>query len=85
MAINSAWSFEEALSNINQQHPPWGHVGPQLRNKQLESWGQLVGRTRALASYDLAVEQCGSLTSLGKTYSTHYVRSRSAKWGETSR
>jgi Putative DNA-binding domain len=69
MAINLAWSFEEALSNINQQHPPWGHVGPQLRNKQLESWGQLVGRTRALASYDLAVKQCGSLTALGKTYS----------------
>jgi len=69
MAIDSEWSFEEALANINRQYPPWGHVGPQLRNRQLESWGQLVGRTRALASYDLAVEQNRSLTGLGKSYS----------------
>jgi hypothetical protein len=68
MAINSEWSFEEALVNINQQYPPYGYVGPQLRNRQIESWGQLVGRTRALASYDLAVEKNRSLTSLGRTY-----------------
>jgi Putative DNA-binding domain len=69
MTLSADWSFEEALENINDQYPPWGRVRPQLRNRQLESWGQLVGRTRALASFASAVEKNGSLTVLGKTYS----------------
>ena len=68
MHIEVDWNFEEAIENINTEYPPYGHVGPQVRNRQLESWGQLVGRTRALIEFDLAVEQNRSLTALGKKY-----------------
>ncbi len=69
MHIDPNWSFREALQNINKQYPPWGLVRPQLRNRQVEAWGQLVGRTRALAEFDSAVEQIGSLTALSREYS----------------
>lgn len=69
MQIKVEWNFEEALQNINDHYPPWGLVGPQLRNRQVEAWGQLVGRTRALALFDLAVKQNGSLSALGRKYS----------------
>lgn len=68
MHIDLKWSFEEALQNINKQYPPWGRVGPQLRNRQVEAWGQLAGRTRALAEFDSAVERIGSLTALSREY-----------------
>src|SRR6185295_16389956 len=68
MHLRIEWNFEEALQNINAEHPPWGHVGPQLRNRQVEAWGQLVGRTRALALFDMAVEQNSSLTALARKY-----------------
>lgn len=68
MQINPEWNFEEALQNINDRYPPWGHVGPQLRNRQIEAWGQLVGCNKAIALFDLAVKQNGSLSALGRNY-----------------
>ena len=68
MQLSTDWSFEDALYNLNGYYRPSGLVGPQLRNRQLESWGQLVGRTKALAQFDRAVNQNGSLTALGRNY-----------------
>mgnify|MGYP000955716012 CR=1 FL=1 len=68
MQLDRGWSFEDALHNINLRHPPYGLVGPQLRNRQIEAWGQLVGRTRALALFDQAVARYGSITALGREY-----------------
>jgi hypothetical protein len=68
MALNADWDFEEAISKINETYPPYGRVGPQLRNRQIESWGQIVGRTRALISFDEAITRNGSMTAFGRKY-----------------
>jgi len=69
MQLQTDWSFEEALQNINSRYPPWGRIAPQLRNRQLEAWGQLVGRKQSLILFDLAVKQNGSLSALGRNHS----------------
>ena len=69
MQLDTDWDFEEALININSHHPPYGYVGPQLRNRQIETWGQMVGRTRALSLFDAAVRKSGSLSAFGKEHS----------------
>lgn len=68
MQLIPEWSFEEALENISKLYYPGGiTTGPQ-RNQQIAAWGQLVGRTRALAEFDLAIQQYGSLTKFGKKH-----------------
>jgi len=68
MQLMLEWSFEEALNIISNRYYPGGiTTGPQ-RNQQIAAWGQLVGRTRALAELDLAIRQHGSLTKFGKKY-----------------
>ncbi|MEQ8190595.1 MAG: protein kinase [Candidatus Eremiobacterota bacterium] len=68
MQIDKDWIFEEALSIITDNYPPIGPIrGPQ-RNRQIESWGQIVGRTRAIAEFESAIEQYGSLTAFGRKY-----------------
>jgi len=69
MQLDKRWTFEEALSKINCVYKPGGIMTGQVRNRQIESWGQLVGRTRALAEFKLAIEQHKSLRSFGRTYS----------------
>jgi nucleotide-binding universal stress UspA family protein len=42
-------------------------TGP-LRNRQVEAWGQLVGKTRALIEFDAAIKHYGSLSAFGREY-----------------
>jgi hypothetical protein len=68
MQLIPEWSFEEALDFISERYCPGGiTTGPQ-RNQQIAAWGQLVGRTRALAEFDLAINQNGSFTKFGKKH-----------------
>ncbi|MFQ2636804.1 hypothetical protein ACK3ZK_18195 [Aeromonas caviae] len=46
MIINKNWDLDIAFEVINDRYYPGGlQSGPQ-RNRQIETWGQLVGRTK---------------------------------------
>jgi nucleotide-binding universal stress UspA family protein len=69
MLINKNWDFETAINEISRVYHPGGITTGPVRNRQVESWGQLVGRTRAVAEFDTAIEKYGSLTAFGREYS----------------
>ncbi len=68
MHIDKDWNFEEALSRITIKYHTGNPISGPQRNRQIESWGQLVGRTRALNEFELAIERHGSRTAFGRTY-----------------
>ena len=68
MLIDKEWDFETAVKEISKKYYPGGMTTGQLRNRQVEAWGQLVGRTRALAEFDAAIMRYGSLSAFGKEY-----------------
>jgi nucleotide-binding universal stress UspA family protein len=68
MLINKDWDFETAVREISQVYYPGGMTSGQLRNRQVEAWGQLVGKTRALAEFDAAIKRYGSLSAFGREY-----------------
>lgn len=66
LQLEESWTFEDALRSISSHYPvPSQILGPQ-RNRQIEAWGQLVGRARAIAEFDEAVRRFGSRTRLGR-------------------
>lgn len=69
MLINKDWDFETAIAEISSVYRPGGITTGPLRNRQVESWGQLVGRTRALAEFDSAIKRYGSFSAFGREYS----------------
>lgn len=66
--IDPSWSFENALSTISIWYRPGSIIGGPQRNRQIESWGQLAGRTRALAEFDEAINNWGSATAFGRAH-----------------
>lgn len=68
MLINKDWDFETAIREISKVYYPGGMTSGQLRNRQVESWGQLVGKTRALVEFDAAIKRYGSLSAFGREY-----------------
>ena len=68
MFINKDWDFETAVRETSKVYYPGGMTSGQLRNRQVEAWGQLVGKTRALAEFDAAIKRYGSLSAFGKEY-----------------
>lgn len=76
MLLDENWNLEEAIYQISQIYRPGSLMQGQVRNRQVESWGQLVGRTRALAEFDQALEEHGSLTAFAKanSYSPNSLR-----------
>ena len=68
MLINKNWDFETAINEISKVYQPGGRTTGPVRNRQVEAWGQLVGKTRALAEFDIAIKLYGSLSSFGKEY-----------------
>jgi eukaryotic-like serine/threonine-protein kinase len=64
--LDPKWSFDEALAEISAIYRPGSFRGGPQRNRLIEVWGQLVGRTRALREFDQAVKEHGSLTALGR-------------------
>jgi hypothetical protein len=68
MLINKDWDFETAVKEISKRYYPGGMTSGQLRNRHVEAWGQIVGRTRALAEFYAAIERYGSLSAFGREY-----------------
>src|SRR5437773_899221 len=64
--IDPTWTFEEALANLSERYTPGSIIGGPQRNRQIEAWGQIAGRTRALAELDEAVNRYGSVTAFCK-------------------
>lgn len=63
MQIDPNWTFQQAIDVISGEYRPGGKTTGPLRNRQLESWGQLVGRTRALKELDEAISGYSSVTA----------------------
>lgn len=68
MLINKDWNFETAVNEISIVYRPGGITTGQLRNRQIEAWGQLVGKTRSVREFDDAIKRYGSLSAFGKKY-----------------
>ncbi|WP_041366996.1 helix-turn-helix domain-containing protein [Methylophaga frappieri] len=67
MLIDKNWCLQNAFDEINQVYYPGGlTTGPQ-RNRLIEAWGQLVGKTKALAELDLLVVEYGSINKMSKS------------------
>ncbi|MCE7915914.1 MAG: TIR domain-containing protein [Nitrosomonas sp. PRO4] len=69
MLINKEWDFETAVNEISNVYRPGGKTTGPLRNRQVESWGQIVGKTRAVTEFDDAIKRYGSLSAFGREYS----------------
>ena len=66
MLINKSWSLQSAFDVINQTYYPGGmQSGPQ-RNRQIEAWGQLVGKAKALVELELLINEYGSVNKMSK-------------------
>ena len=67
MIINKNWDLDAAFEVINDRYYPGGlQSGPQ-RNRQIETWGQLVGKTKALEQLDSLIEYYGSINKMSQS------------------
>jgi hypothetical protein len=69
MRIDENWDFETAMYEISNAYRPGGISTGQVRNNLVESWGQMVGKSRATAEFDSTIEKYGSLSAFGREYS----------------
>lgn len=67
MLIDKNWSLQSAFDKINQAYRPDGEFSGSQRNRLIETWGQLVGKVRALEELDLLIEQHGSMNKMSKS------------------
>ena len=66
MIINKSWNLQSAFDAINDAYYPGGlQSGPQ-RNRQIETWGQLVGKTKALSELNSMIKEYGSINKMSK-------------------
>ncbi|MFT5708565.1 MAG: hypothetical protein ACI9ES_002868 [Oceanospirillaceae bacterium] len=66
MIINKNWNLQCAFDAINNTYYPGGlQSGPQ-RNRQIETWGQLVGKTKAIAELEFLIKAYGSTNKMSK-------------------
>ncbi|EBS9068058.1 hypothetical protein CF709_12045 [Salmonella enterica] len=64
--IRPQWSLVEAFEETNKHYQPGSMVTGAARNVQIENWGVLIGRTRALAEIKYAINSFGSKSKLCK-------------------
>ncbi|MEF3109159.1 serine/threonine-protein kinase [Raoultella sp. WB_B2P2-3] len=64
--IQPQWGLVEAFEQINKYYRPGSMVTGAARNVQIENWGILIGRTRALAEIKYAIDSFGSKSKLCK-------------------
>lgn len=61
MLIDKNWNLQNAFDAINSVYYPGGmQSGPQ-RNRQIETWGQLVGKARAVNELESLINDYGSI------------------------
>ncbi|RZV02962.1 UNVERIFIED_ORG: serine/threonine-protein kinase [Serratia quinivorans] len=58
--VRPQWSLVEAFEETNKYYRPGSMVTGAARNVQIENWGILIGRTRALAEIKSAIDLFGS-------------------------
>lgn len=67
LLIDKSWDLQNAFDEINAVYYPGGmQSGPQ-RNRQIETWGQLVGKKRALNELDFLINSYGSVNKCSKS------------------
>src|SRR6266508_5328028 len=68
MLINRDWDFEFAVKEVSKECYLGGDAVGRLRSREVEAWGLLVGKSRALAEFDAAIKRYGSLSAFGRQY-----------------
>ncbi|MBY6223450.1 ATP-binding protein [Ferrimonas balearica] len=72
MIINKSWSLQCAFDAINNAYYPGGlQSGPQ-RNRQIETWGLLVGKSKALSELYSLIESYGSTNKMSRAVRMSY-------------
>ncbi|GIU23331.1 hypothetical protein TUM4637_06260 [Shewanella hafniensis] len=66
MIIDRNWTLQEAFEHINQAYRPGGQLSGPQRNRLVETWGQLVGKSRATKEVDKLLEMHGSMNKACK-------------------
>ncbi|EGQ7970881.1 ATP-binding protein [Vibrio cholerae] len=66
MIIDRNWTLQEAFEHINQVYRPGGQLSGPQRNRLVETWGHLVGKSRATKEVDKLVETHGSMSKACK-------------------
>jgi serine/threonine protein kinase len=69
MNVDPEWNLETAFGEISSRHRPGSLIHGRTRNIMLQVWGELVGRTRALAELESLLRKCGSRTRLCREFS----------------
>lgn len=64
--IQPKWGLVEAFEETNKYYRPGSMVTGAARNVQIENWGILIGRTRALAEIKYAIDSFSSKAKLCK-------------------
>jgi hypothetical protein len=67
LLIDRSWNLQSAFDAINEAYRPGGESSGPQRNRLIETWGQLVGRSRALEELELLIEQHGSMNKMSKS------------------
>ncbi|EIS3738785.1 ATP-binding protein [Aeromonas hydrophila] len=67
MLINKNWSLQTTFEMVNVKYYPGGiQSGPQ-RNRLIETWGQLVGKSRSLSELNSLIREYGSINKMSKS------------------
>lgn len=66
LIIDRSWNLQNAFTKINEVYYPGGQLSGPQRNRLIETWGQLVGSSRATDELDLLIEQYGSINKMSK-------------------
>lgn len=66
MIIDRNWNLQSAFTEINKAYCPGGQLSGPQRNRLIETWGQLVGKSRAIEELNLLIEQYGSMNKMSK-------------------
>ncbi|MGR2462576.1 hypothetical protein ACUX4R_27305, partial [Salmonella enterica] len=67
MLIYKNWSLQTTFEVVNVKYYPGGmQSGPQ-RNRLIETWGQLVGKSRALSELNSLIREYGSINKMSKS------------------
>jgi len=68
MNVDPEWNLETAFVELSYRHPPGSLIHGRTRNLMLQVWGELVGRSRALAELEALIRNCGSRTALCRKF-----------------
>ena len=69
MNIDLSWDLETALVEISSRYRPGSLLHGRTRNVLLQMWGEVIGRTRAVAELAALIEKSGSRNKFSKKYS----------------